>query len=630
VTVAASVPPYPGGGGPGPPVYPAPPPAVFDAFAGRAMLVGPYTDATGTYLSGFAPVRARATDRVAAVLALDLDAAHWRRDVAEFRLAVIAVIFLIALLLIVTFVVRQRAWITAERIAASETRLAEAQELAQLGSWTYDRRNRRLLWSREMFRILDGDPQRVTPSLEEQQRRVAPADQGPLDAAVQAALHEGRGFEREVRVRRADGAERHVIVKAQPRRGAAGAVVRLTGTMQDITDRQRAEEALQQERDLLRTLIDQLPDYIYVKDTQGRFLAANLAVARLMQAPAPEALLGRTDADFYPPPLAEQYRRDEELIFRTGRPLINKEEPHQDASGQRRAVLTTKLPMRDPHGRIVGLVGISRDITARKAAEEEIRRLNAELEARVQARTLELTAANQELESFTYSVSHDLRAPLRHVIGFLSLLRQSLAGRLEPPAATYLADSAQEAARMATLIDDLLAFARAARADLHRDRVDLMQLLQSVRAQFEPDTRGRLVTWKIGALPAVVGDAVMLRQVLANLVDNALKFTRPRERAEVEIGSRPAPGEWVIFVRDNGVGFDPACADKLFGVFQRLHPRSQFEGTGVGLANVRRIIQRHGGRTWAESLTGCGATFYFSLPTGAGHRPPAAAQEAPP
>jgi signal transduction histidine kinase len=193
-------------------------------------------------------------------------------------------------------------------------------------------------------------------------------------------------------------------------------------------------------------------------------------------------------------------------------------------------------------------------------------------------------------------------------------LKRALPANLDPPAAGYLEDIGAASARMAVLIDDLLAFSRLGRAELHQDHVELQRLLQEVLRELEPDVAGRRITWQIGALPEVTGDAAMLRQVLTNLIDNALKFTRTREPAVIEVGSCPDADRCVVFVRDNGVGFNPAYADKLFGVFQRLHPQAQFKGTGVGLASVRRIIQRHGGSVWADSVEGQGATFYFSLP----------------
>ncbi len=618
VAIVASVPESsPGHPSPHGTLYRNPPRELLEAFTGTTRLVGPYTDETGTYLTGFAPVRDGATGKVAAVIALDLSAAQWEKDVAEIRLATIAVTLLSALLVIAFFVLRQRSWESATRITASQSMLAEAQEVAHLGSWSYEPESERMTWSPEMFRILGCRPAETAPSYALHQQRIAPQDRGLLDAAMQAALKDGTAFEVEVRAIRPDGTTRHVVSKAAPKRDAKGRIARLVGTLQDVTDRKRSEAALQQERNLLRTLIDRLPDFIYVKDLHGRFLVANSAVARFMGAASSDDLLGKTDADFYPAELAAQYMMDEQRIFNTGGALINKDEPHVDKNGVPHAVVTTKIPMRDTQGQVIGLVGISHDITERKLVEEEIQRLNASLERRVAERTADLTAANAELETFTYSVSHDLRAPLRHIIGFLAMLKAALSAPREPKAADYLQDIERESERMAVMIEDLLAFSRLSRSDLHKGRVNLQTLLETARAQLKPETTGRRIDWNIGVLPEVFGDPALLMQVLVNLLDNAVKFTRPREQATIEVGSRKEPDEWVIYVRDNGVGFDSTYSGKLFGAFQRLHTRTQFEGTGVGLANVRRIIQRHGGRTWAESAEGHGATFYFSLPRNA-------------
>jgi PAS domain S-box-containing protein len=255
------------------------------------------------------------------------------------------------------------------------------------------------------------------------------------------------------------------------------------------------------------------------------------------------------------------------------------------------------------------------EIIERKRVEEQILRLNQELEQRVYERTAQLENANRELEAFAYSVSHDLRAPLRHINGFLELFRERMTASLDPQSQHYLEIISSSSKRMGTLIDDLLSFSRMGRSVMSSAQVDLNDLVQDVLQEFEPDIQGRNVQWVIADLPPVYGDRSMLRMVFANLISNALKFTQPRKRPKIEIGCGPdSDTETVIFIRDNGVGFDMQYVDKLFGVFERLHMSSEFEGTGIGLANVRRIINRHGGRTWAEGEVGHGATFYFSLP----------------
>ena len=267
---------------------------------------------------------------------------------------------------------------------------------------------------------------------------------------------------------------------------------------------------------------------------------------------------------------------------------------------------------RDHQGRPVAILETSNDITARKRWEEEIQGLNQELAQR----SIALEASNKELEAFAYSISHDLRAPLRHTAGFAELLRKNAAASLNEKSQRYLTMILEAANRMGSLIDDLLAFSRISRAEAQKSLVDLGQIVKEVVADVRQDTKERNIIWKIDPLPACYGDRSMLRLAFVNLISNAVKFTRTRPQAEIEIGCTGQDrGDAVLFVRDNGVGFDMKYSNKLFGVFQRLHPQDAFEGTGIGLATVQRIVHRHGGRIWAESTVDGGATFYVSLPT---------------
>lgn len=266
------------------------------------------------------------------------------------------------------------------------------------------------------------------------------------------------------------------------------------------------------------------------------------------------------------------------------------------------------------------LARIEEGMASQQRAAEEIRTLNTQLEQRVLERTAQLQEANRELESFSYSVSHDLRAPLRHIQGYADMLVRATNGSLPDKALRYLKVITDASSEMGQLIDDLLAFSRMGRAELRTEVVDLGVLIEDVRRGLEMQARERNVIWRIDPLPRVHADPAMLKLAFANLIGNALKFTRTRDPAEIRIGCSGSEDDHaVIFVRDNGVGFDMAYVDKLFGVFQRLHRVEDFEGTGIGLANVRRIVSRHGGRVWAEGRPDAGATFFLTLRTVRAH-----------
>lgn len=347
-------------------------------------------------------------------------------------------------------------------------------------------------------------------------------------------------------------------------------------------------------------------------DRDLRYVRVNQALAAINGVPA-EAHIGRTVTEVLPE-MDQTVTECLARVVRTGDVVNTEATGKTAASGEPRTWLTNYAPVRSRDGGITGVSAVVLDISDRRAALAEVQRLNQELEQRVRDRTLALEEALRELEAFSYSVSHDLRAPLRHITGFSQLLMRRVGNQLEPTAREHLTTIAEAAAQGGRLVDDLLAFSRMGRADLRQSRVKLGQVVGDVVRALAPDIGDRQLQWDIGELPDVRADPAMLRVVLMNLLANAVKYTRTNPSARVAVQAVRRGAQVEVRVTDNGVGFDMQYVDKLFGVFQRLHPAEEFEGTGIGLATVRRIVSRHGGRTWAEGKVGEGASVYFTLP----------------
>ena len=379
---------------------------------------------------------------------------------------------------------------------------------------------------------------------------------------------------------------------------------------------QRLVDKMDPQEGRYRMLFEHSPLPMWVVDALTlRFLGVNDAAVRLYGYSRAEFLAMTAEEVRLPEDRAafrEFLRRESGVVIRGVFRHVKKGGEMIDIEGVGHLVVW--------RGRATRLVLIN-DITERKRTQEALERLNRELEDRVRSRTEQLEAANKELEAFSYSVSHDLRAPVRHIDGFVKLLE-----REQPPAndraAHYLRTIASSSRRMAALIDDLLTLSRTGRAPLEMRSVQLGPLVDDVIVELRPDLARRRIEWQVAPLPVVRGDPSLLRVVLQNLLDNAVKYTRHQRPATVEIGAlRLDDGDTAIFVRDNGVGFDMRYADRLFGVFQRLHRADEFEGTGVGLATARRVIHRHGGRIWGEGEPGKGACFYFTVEPLSGDRP---------
>lgn len=415
-------------------------------------------------------------------------------------------------------------------------------------------------------------------------------------------------------------------VEVSSKGATIGGTRMLISIVRDITERKQIEQALQeahnelerkvQERTaelseanaLLQALMDNMPDHIYFKDLQSRFIRNSRSQATLLGLNDPAQAVGKTDFDFFPH-AARSYAEEQE-VMKTGKALLDLEEWVVWPDGRETWVSTTKLPLRNSEGQTIGIFGISHDITERKRAEQAIQQLNADLEKQTQ----QLQAANKELEAFSYSVSHDLRAPLRAIDGYTRILLEDYEPLLDAEGKRVCGVISSEARRMGRLIDDLLAFSRLGRKQMYSSKIDMRALATSVLNELLTEANRERLDFQIGRIPSVRGDSSLIRQVWINLLANAIKFTSKKERAVIEVGCKTSKDELIYYVRDTGAGFDMEYANKLFGVFQRLHSESEFDGTGVGLAIVQRIILRHGGRVWAEGEVEKGATFYFALP----------------
>ncbi len=408
-----------------------------------------------------------------------------------------------------------------------------------------------------------------------------------------------------------------VSLSVSPVKDESGKIVSASAIARDITGHKQAEEALRAQSRTLQLLLDSMEEGMVAADENGKFLLWNHAA---------EGLVGRGPANLSIEewsPHYEMYSTDGVTPLPTGQlPLVRaiQGETVRMESIVRSPKAPTGIwleftgrPLKDELGASRGGLVVFRDVTARRAAECEIRTLNDQLEQRVHDRTAQLEAANQELEAFTYSVSHDLRAPLRHISGFSRILSEEFGPALPAEAQHHLQRIEEGTRRMGQLVDDLLNLARVGRRELSLQITGLNSVVEEVIDSLVPEIANRKIEWKIGALPYVECDPGLMNQVFQNLISNALKFTRPRTLAVIEIGQQQQDGTSVVFVRDNGVGFSMKYAEKLFGVFQRLHRLEEFEGTGVGLATVQRIVQKHGGHIWAEAELDKGATFYFTL-----------------
>jgi PAS domain S-box-containing protein len=448
-----------------------------------------------------------------------------------------------------------------------------------------------------------------------------PADRLPLVRALG-----GESVQVELMIRPPEpGAGRFIEVTARPLKDSRGTLLGGVAVLRDITERKRIEielahsrESLEAQKIMLQSVLNSMVEGLVAADAQGKFILWN---------PAAEKIIGLGAADLSPEEWGAHYGT---YLPDAVTPFPEEENPLRRAIGgevssaemfirnpgldQGVWIESNGAPLRNKEGVVVGGVVAFRDITRRRADELEIRKFNEELEDRIAERTAQLETANHELEAFSYSVSHDLRAPLRHIGGFARILMSDFGSGMAPEAKGHLQRIDDAVIRMGMLVDGLLSLAKLGQQSLKVRPTELNAIVAETISVLQPECEGREIEWRIAQLPALECDGVLIGQVFQNLLGNAVKYSRGRTKAVIEVDSIQETGKpTVVFVRDNGAGFDMQYAEKLFGVFQRMHTEAEFEGTGVGLATVQRIIQKHGGSVWAEAETDQGATFYFTL-----------------
>jgi PAS domain S-box-containing protein len=435
-------------------------------------------------------------------------------------------------------------------------------------------------------------------------------------AEIAAETMETGYWEGQLTQRRRDGSVVIVFSRWVLRRDAQGNPSGILESSRDITAKRGAEEAQEGDAERnrvneisFRLLVEAVKDYAIIGfDPNGMVTSWNEGAERLKGYKA-EEIMGQHISRLYAQEDIAAGKLEEELqrAAEAGHVKDQGWRVRKDGSRFWAEVVTTAL--RNPDGKLIGFVKIDRDITARRDSEKRIRDLNLELIEQLD----QLGNVNRELEAFSYSVSHDLRAPLRHVDGFARILKDEYSPQIPQEAIRYLDRILDGATQMGQLIDDLLNLAQIGRKELKRKKLQMGSLVKEVMAELPAEAQERSIEWRIEPLPEMNCDPGLVKLVFVNLLANAVKFTRKQAAAVIEVGTRITDGQRAIFVRDNGVGFDPRYADKLFGVFQRLHRQEDFEGTGIGLVTVQRIVRRHGGEIWAESQVDAGTTFFFTL-----------------
>jgi PAS domain S-box-containing protein len=491
--------------------------------------------------------------------------------------------------------------------------LNEVGRIAKIGGWKMDLITREATWTQGTYSIVEIEPGQPIPGPDEHVDYYLPEYRPLVIEAMRALIEDDTLLDFEAQLRTVKGNVKWCRAIGRAVR-EGGKAVGVYGTFQDITERKRGEEALRASEERFRRALLNSPFPILLHAEDGMILQASNSWCEITGYTRAELA---TVGDWTERAYGERKKlvqADIDALYGMDHRKYEGDYSIRTKTGSTRIWEFSSAPLgRLPDGRR-SVISMAMDVTERRGAESEVHRLNTELEKRVLDRTAELEAANKELEAFSYSVSHDLRAPLRAVDGFARILAEDHAEHLNEEGLRVLDTIRSEARRMDRLIDDMLAFARASRSPMRTDELDMSALARAVFNECAAQAPGRELRLHMDTLAPAQGDRAMIRQVLTNLIANAIKYTRPKPNSQIEISSRVEDRAIVYGVKDNGVGFDMKYVGKLFGIFQRLHAEDDFEGTGVGLALVQRIVHRHGGRVWAEGKVNEGAAFYFTLP----------------